>query len=159
MNPVTTYVTTAAVSRRMRAVRRQGTLCELVLQSVLRSRRVRFASHLRVLGCTPDLIFRKARLVVFVDGDFWHGRKALESDVRVLKASHRGKSGKFWIEKITRNIARDVRQTHILRRHGWSVLRVWERDVLKDANGIADDVCRRLKQRRRIALKLRQDDT
>jgi DNA mismatch endonuclease (patch repair protein) len=157
MIPETVYKTSESVSRRMRTVRRRGTKCELALEVALRSRRLRFSTHYPVLGCTPDLVFRVDRLAVFVDGDFWHGRKVVELGAKALENSLRGKSRKFWIDKIKRNVTRDARQTRILRRHGWSVLRVWEREVLKDVSGIADVVCRRLDQRRRVALKHRQD--
>ena len=66
----------------------------------------------------PDFVFARQRVVVFVDGCFWHG---------CPKCYRRPKSNrKFWDAKFTRNRARDVQVTKALRRAGWKVVRVWE---------------------------------
>lgn len=150
------YIPPASISDRMRAVRRRGTRCELLLEAALKARGVRVSTHQQVHGCTPDMLIRGIRLAVFVDGDFWHGRKAQEVGMQTLKGTFRGKSRAFWIAKIQRNIGRDFRQTTTLRRRGWSVVRVWERDVLADADGVARRVVRRA-ARRRTELKRRRD--
>lgn len=71
----------------------------------------------------PDFVFRQARLVVFVDGCFWHG----------CPEHYRrpGSRQKFWDAKIARNMARDVEVSRGLRRSGWRVLRLWEHDLAK----------------------------
>ena len=73
--------------------------------------------HARVFG-KPDVVFRAAKLAVFVDGCFWHGcpRHA------TMPANNRP----FWKAKLTRNAARDRDVTRTLRKAGWRVLRVWE---------------------------------
>ncbi|WP_456756994.1 DUF559 domain-containing protein [Bradyrhizobium sp. USDA 4011] len=149
------YVPLASVSARMRAVRGRGTKCELALEAALRRRRLAVVAQVPVFGCTPDLVVRGVRLAIFVDGDFWHGRKALDEGSKAFRASFRGDSRQFWIEKIQRNIRRDARQANALRRRGWSVVRVWERDVLRDINGVAELVLARV-GRRRAALKRRR---
>lgn len=73
----------------------------------------------------PDFVFRFARLVVFVDGDFWHGRRFQERRQRL----QRGHNASYWIAKIASNKARDRRVTATLRREGWLVIRLWESDV------------------------------
>lgn len=152
----TSYVPPAAVSERMRAVRRRGTRCELLLEAALKGRGLRVSTHQTVHGCTPDMLIRGIRLALFVDGDFWHGRKAQEFGLHTLKRTFRGKSRAFWIAKIQRNVGRDIGQTLTLRRRGWSVVRIWERDVLKDADDVARRVVRRV-ARRRTELRRRRD--
>jgi DNA mismatch endonuclease, patch repair protein len=84
--------------------------------------------HRRDLPGTPDLAFGKARLAVFVDGAFWHGHASR------YKA---GQSGKFWDEKIRRNVERDREADIALERRGWSVLRIWDFDIKADAGQAA----------------------
>lgn len=69
----------------------------------------------------PDFVFRKERLVIFVDGCFWHGcpRHGRIPKTRVS----------FWKTKLARNIKRDRQVGILLRKHGWRVLRIWEHDL------------------------------
>lgn len=70
----------------------------------------------------PDFVLRRKRIIIYCDGDFWHGYKYHEKK----------KPGKkFWRDKIETNMKRDKRITRKLRRDGWSVLRFWEHDVEK----------------------------
>jgi DNA mismatch endonuclease (patch repair protein) len=76
----------------------------------------------------PDIVFLSARLCVFVDGDFWHGRDWPNLRHRLeLRANP-----DYWIPKIARNIERDREQDQLLLALGWRVLRLWETDVLQD---------------------------
>lgn len=78
---------------------------------------------------TADLVLSKTRIVVFVDGCFWHGcpdhgtRPATNAD--------------YWDDKIARNIERDVETTAYLQDSGWTVLRFWEH---QDPESVADQV-------------------
>jgi DNA mismatch endonuclease (patch repair protein) len=76
---------------------------------------------------SPDFAFERARLVVFVDGCFWHGCKRC----RTIPSTNRA----FWLKKIRSNRRRDSSVTNSLRNDGWSVLRFWEHDVKRDPNG------------------------
>jgi DNA mismatch endonuclease (patch repair protein) len=83
-----------------------------------------------VLGC-PDFVFDKKRLVVFVDGCFWHG---CPKCYRAPQASK-----KYWADKVKRTMRRDKSYRAKLKRDGWRILRVWEhelRDVGKVVNKI-----------------------
>jgi len=138
----------------MKRVRRQNTTAELELAAELRKRRLRFRTHQSVCACTPDIIFKSKRVAVFVDGDFWHGRILLETGRRALMQSFKTQSRNFWVAKISRNADRDRRQSRILRRNGWSVLRFWEKDVLRHPAQAAATISHRLR-RRRAQLKRR----
>jgi DNA mismatch endonuclease (patch repair protein) len=81
----------------------------------------------RDLPGKPDFVFAKARLAVFVDGDFWHGRDWASRKAKL----HMGANADYWIEKIEGNIARDRRNRAVLRRQGWRVLRCWESAVIR----------------------------
>ncbi len=84
----------------------------------------------------PDVVFSAARVAVFCDGDFWHGRNLAER-VRKLKAGH---NALYWVKKISGNVARDRKQETDLIADGWLVLRFWETDVKRDAESIAMQV-------------------
>jgi DNA mismatch endonuclease (patch repair protein) len=66
----------------------------------------------------PDFVFRAQRVVVFVDGCFWHGCPR--------HATRPRQNRKFWDEKIARNRQRDRLVIRELRKSGWTVLRLWE---------------------------------
>ena len=69
----------------------------------------------------PDLVFPKERVVVFLDGCFWHG---------CPNCSLRSKSNvAYWRPKILGNAARDHRNTATLRKAGWKVVRIWEHSI------------------------------
>jgi DNA mismatch endonuclease (patch repair protein) len=148
-----TVVTTERISARMRSVRRKNTSCELKLAVVLRASGQRFTQHSQLMGCWPDFVFADERVTVFVDGDFWHGRLLCEHGEKALHRSFKTNQ-EFWVKKISRNAQRDLLQNARLRRAGWSVLRLWERDVIQDVTQSLEKVERRLASRRR-QLRLR----
>ena len=89
-------------------------------------RRFLFAKGLRYrvnnskLPGSPDIVFRKYKTGVFVDGCFWHGHK----DCRYFRLPQSNTD--FWRHKINLNIARDYRCDVELRLLGWRVIRIWE---------------------------------
>jgi DNA mismatch endonuclease (patch repair protein) len=97
---------------------------------------MRYRKNVRELPGVPDIVLSKAKLVVFVDGDFWHGRnwEAREAKLR------RGANAGYWLAKIASNMARDRLRTAELEMAGWTVVRVWETDVLRDAAAIAEGI-------------------
>jgi len=145
----------AHISLRMRKVRRANTAAELLMQNALFKAGILFVTHAPVFGCTPDILIERYRIAIFVDGDFWHGRIALESGRKALKKSVRNTPGTFWFDKILRNIDRDARQTRKLRRNGWSVIRLWASDIIKDAETAASSVSCRVRAKRRLMSKTR----
>jgi DNA mismatch endonuclease (patch repair protein) len=74
----------------------------------------------------PDFYFPETRLMVFVDGCFWHA-------CPVCKRRNPTNRAEFWREKIDANRRRDNRQRRKLRAEGYHVMRVWEHEVKKDA--------------------------
>jgi len=69
----------------------------------------------------PDFVFPKERLVVFVDGCFWHGHPTL---CRIPESNK-----EYWNTKIERNKKRDKEVNKALKNNGWKVLRIWENEV------------------------------
>lgn len=80
----------------------------------------------------PDIVFHKARVVAFVDGDFWHGNEWKLRGMASFDDQFKYRNAEFWRRKITGNVARDHEVTEGLTRDGWTVVRVWASDVLCD---------------------------
>ncbi|MDQ3818683.1 MAG: very short patch repair endonuclease [Acidobacteriota bacterium] len=88
----------------------------------------------------PDLVFKSARALVFVDGDFWHGRALIEEGPEGLTRGVRTPRSDWWLAKIGRNVERDRRYTKQLHSEGWRVLRIWESEVKADVMAAANKV-------------------
>ncbi len=131
----------ALTSAMMSKVRSKNTKAELALRRVLHAAGVRYRLHAKdVFGC-PDLVNRTRRVAVFVDGDMWHGNPA--------EPGRRGRSSfaelfptrtDWWVAKIERNKTRDQLVTTALTDAGYTVIRLWERDVLDDPAAAARPV-------------------
>ena len=118
----------ATASHAKRSNRRDGGRAERLLRKLLWQRGLRFRVHVRGLPGEPDIVFPRQRLCVFCDGDFWHGRDWPTLRMRLETRANPG----YWIPKIARNIQRDAERTDALQRRGWSVLRLWETEILHD---------------------------
>lgn len=112
------------------------TRCELALRRELWRRGFRYRLHVPGLPGRPDIVFPRDRLVVFCDGDFWHGRD-LESRLAKLAKGH---NGGYWVAKVRRNAARDRENDRALEAQGWVVVHVWETDILRAPHESADRV-------------------
>ena len=126
-------------SRLMANVRSFGNKStELRVMQIFRTHQIKgWRRHYPLIG-RPDFAFRNERLLLFVDGCFWHGCPRCYSAPR--------SNSKFWREKYQYNSARDRRVTATLRQQGWRVLRLWEHD-LKDGSRVARRVLLLLKPR------------
>lgn len=111
----------------MTAVRGKDTAPEIVLRRALYAAGVRgWRCHYGRAPGTPDLAWPRRGVAVFVDGAFWHGHPS----------RHRpGRSGKYWDDKIERNVRRDRWVDAQLEGAGWEVLRLWDFDLSKDLDG------------------------
>jgi DNA mismatch endonuclease (patch repair protein) len=82
---------------------------------------------------TPDIAIKKYKMVIFIDGDFWHGndwkRKHFSSQEEMLSSYTT-----FWQNKIRRNIERDKKVNRYYRKNKWKVLRFWTSVTEKDLN-------------------------
>jgi DNA mismatch endonuclease (patch repair protein) len=112
----------------MRANRSRDTVPELALRRELHRRGLRYRVNHRPLPglrCTPDILFTRARVAVFVDGCFWH--RCPEH------ATSPAANGAWWRDKLAANVARDRRNDAQLNTAGWRVVRVWEHEDVGQA--------------------------
>lgn len=115
----------------MSQVKGRDTSLERKVRSELHRRGWRFRKHIRWLPGKPDIIFLGLRVVVFLDGDFWHGYRF---------PVWRHTIGEYWQNKISETRQRDQRNFRKLRRWGWHVVRIWEHEVQKDFYGCIDRI-------------------
>ena len=113
-------------SKNMRAVKSKGSKEEVLLAKALWQLGYRYRKNNKTVFGKPDLTFKKYKLAVFVDSEFFHGK-----DWEIKK--HEIKSNQnFWHKKIERNIERDKEVTTYLEQNGWTVLRFWSTTVKKN---------------------------
>lgn len=116
--------------------RKRDTKPELALRKALWALGVRYRIDAADLPGRPDLKFGAAHVVVFCDGDFWHGRNL---EARLAKLN-RGHNGPYWVAKIAANVERGRRHDAELRAAGWLVLRFWESDIATDLYRISMEI-------------------
>ena len=118
----------------MAAIRSKDTKPEMIVRKGLWSRGFRYRLNHKRLPGHPDLVLRKYRTCIFVNGCFWHGHNVM-SDVRckkddVIESSECCKIPKtnreFWVAKILRNKERDKEEQQKLAEMGWHCITVWE---------------------------------
>jgi len=122
-----------ASSKAMRGNRKKGTQPEVILLRALRSVGLKVEACVAGLPGIPDIVLRSSRVVVFCDGDFWHGRNWTVLRQRLSRRAN----ARYWLAKIAYNTERDIRQRRALRKLGWRVLRFWESDILKSPQRVA----------------------
>lgn len=121
----------------MSAVRSKDTGPELALRKALHARGLRYRLNSALVG-KPDLVFRRCRTVVFVDGDYWHGNAWRTRSFASFEDYYgRSDNAEFWLAKIARNVERDRHVTEALTDLGWRVIRVWESDLDRGLEEVA----------------------
>lgn len=120
------YDTTPAIRKRMSKVKLKKGKAETILAKRFWNLGHRYRRNYKKLPGSPDIVFTKFHIAIFVDGEFWHGK---DWAARKEKLVH---NREYWIEKIEENIARDRRVDRELLQMGWAPVRFWEKDVLKD---------------------------
>ena len=136
------FYTSPKRSYNMSKIRNRNSKPELILRRALWARNVRFRLHDKSLPGTPDIVIKKYKLAIFVDGEFWHGFDWQTNRDRI-------KSNRlFWIPKIERNMQKDIRVNNALRDMDYVVFRFWTQDILKNLPKILNQVALFLESRR-----------
>jgi DNA mismatch endonuclease, patch repair protein len=115
-------------SNNMRAIRSKDTSIELMLRKELWKRGLRYRVNCKNVYGKPDILFVKAKVAIFCDGDFWHGKNYNE------RKFEKSVNLEYWNKKIQQNIKRDLLVNQVLFNQGYIVLRFWESEIKKDLN-------------------------
>ena len=107
-------------SYNMSRIRGRDTKPEVLLRSLLHRSGYRFRLHVKELPGKPDVVLKKYRTVLFVNGCFWHRHQGCRF------AATPAKRVRFWQEKFEKTVERDQSQKNDLEALGWQVLTIWE---------------------------------
>jgi len=110
----------------MKAVKGTGSKIETTLAKALFARGHRYRKNDKTVFGKPDLTFKKLKIAVFVDSEFWHGK-----DWKTRKHDHKSNKA-FWLSKIERNIESDKEVNSQLLKERWIILRFWGSDIQKN---------------------------
>ena len=111
----------------MAAIRGKDTKPEMIVRRGLWRMGFRYRLNHKRLPGHPDLVLKKYRTCIFVNGCFWHGHNV---DITIFENTDCCKIPKtnreFWIEKIRRNKERDIEEQKRLAEMGWHCITIWE---------------------------------
>ncbi len=110
--------------KNMQNIRSEGSVAEQMVMHALRRRKIYFAKHVKKIIGKPDIVFRRKKIAIFIDSDFWHGHPARF----IMPKTNR----EYWEGKIARNKEHDFEVNNALKDKGWRVLRLWEYDIKKN---------------------------
>ncbi len=111
-------------SKNMKAIRSKNTKMEVLVSKYLWHNGIRFRKNVKNLFGKPDIAIKKYKVVIFLDSCFWH-----KCPEHFIKPST---NIEFWEDKITANVARDLKVNEYYKNKGWHVLRIWEHEIKKD---------------------------
>jgi len=115
----------------MSSVKSKDTRPEIALRKALWRQGARYRVNYKKLPGKPDIVFTKAKIAVFCDGDYWHGHNWALRGMKDLD-EELSKYSEFWANKIRRNVKRDEEVNQQLSEMGWRVIRIWESDIKND---------------------------
>lgn len=108
----------------MQRIKSFATKPEILFAKELKRRKIYFRVNVSTIIGKPDFVFRKKKVVVFVDSCFWH-----KCPYHYVQPKS---NLKYWLLKIDRNKKRDKEVTKRLKEDGWIVFRFWNHQIEKD---------------------------
>lgn len=121
----------------MQANRSRDTSIEWAVRRIVHARGMRYRVSARPesdIRRTADMVFGGSRVAVFIDGCFWHGCET--------HYTRPASNVDYWADKVSRNRARDLETSVLLRERGWTVLRFWEHENPSEAADAIERVVR-----------------
>ncbi|NGM60479.1 very short patch repair endonuclease [Sphingobacterium sp. SGG-5] len=128
------FYTSPQRSRLMASIKGKHSKPEIILRKALWAKNIRFRLHDKSLPGRPDIVIKKYKLAIFVDGEFWHGFdwKTRREQIKSNRL--------FWIPKIERNMQKDERTNKALREMGYTIFRFWSLDILKNLPKVVNQI-------------------
>lgn len=125
------FYTTKERSEIMSKIKGTDTKPEQKLRRFLWKTGIRYRKNVKKLPGKPDIVLSRFKLVIFIDGDFWHGYNWNEKKKRIKR------NRDFWIPKIERNMQRDKEINEFYINNGWVAIRFWEHEIEKEFDDCA----------------------
>lgn len=127
-------------SENMSRIRSKNTSIELLLGKAMWAIGLRYRKNDKTVFGKPDFVFKRKKVAVFCDSEFWHGKYLL--DQKYIPKEN----ADYWIPKLERNIERDRQVNAELVSKGWIVIRFWEKDIRKHSEECARKVFETVKE-------------
>lgn len=137
-NEASGYYTTPQRSKIMSKIKGKNTKPELAFRKALYAAGYRYRIDYKKLIGKPDIALPKYKTVIFIDGEYWHGKNWEERKPKVKT------NREFWIAKIERNMQRDAEVNEKLNAMGYTVFRFWETDIKKNLEKCLEKTLRHL---------------
>ena len=128
------FYTTPQRSKIMSKIRGKNTKPELAFRKALYAKGYRYRIDYKKLIGKPDIALPKYKTVIFIDGEYWHGKNWEERKPKIKT------NREFWIAKFERNIQRDVEVNRALEEKGYTVFRFWESEIKKELDACLRNV-------------------
>lgn len=136
---MTDVLTKKQRSYNMSQIRGKDTKPEVKFRKYIFSRGIRgYRISSNLLG-KPDIVFNKYKIVIFIDGCFWHKCPQCYKEPDTNK--------KFWRKKISDNVKRDKKVNIKLSENGWQIMRFWEHEINNNLNKCYLNLYKELKAR------------
>ena len=128
------FYTTPERSKIMGKIRGKNTKPEMAFRKALYAQGYRYRIDYRKLTGKPDIVLKKYRIVIFIDGEYWHGYNWEERKPKIKT------NREFWIAKIERNMQRDAEVNRTLEDLGYKIFRFWENEIKKELERCLSEV-------------------
>lgn len=127
-------------SYNMSRIRSTNTKPEIIVRKFLFENGIRYRLHSKKLVGKPDIVIRKIKTLIFVNGCFWHSHRNCKN--AKIPVTNR----KFWVNKIKANCERDRTNIRLLKKDKWKVLIVWEcqlqqKNINRTLNNLLKKIC------------------
>lgn len=116
--------------KNMKNIKSKNTKIEVKLCKALWNKGYRYRKNYKELPGKPDIVLTKYKIAIFCDSEFFHGKDWSKQRLRLEKSNN----SDYWIKKISNNIERDLEVDKELAYLGWTVIRFWGKDILKNAD-------------------------
>lgn len=116
--------------KNMSHIKNKDTKIERVLRKALWDKGFRYRKNYKELPGKPDIVLTKYHIVIFCDSEFFHGKDFDHLREQLIKFNN----SDFWIDKIQKDMKRDLEVERILKSQGWVVIRFWGKEILKDTD-------------------------
>lgn len=134
-------------SKVMSRIRGTNTKDEVRLAKALWHIGLRYRKNNKKVFGTPDITFKKLKIAIFVDGEFFHGKDwATKNKPKT--------NSEYWIKKIERNMQRDHEVNNYLESYNWKVLRFWSNDIKKNLGSCITEILNTVNYRTEQLLKI-----
>ncbi len=110
--------------KNMSNIRSRDTKPEILIRKALFHKGFRYQLYKKELKGRPDLVFKKYKSIIFINGCFWHGHNCSKFKLPETNID-------YWKQKIEKNKIRDIENIRSLKYDGWRVLVVWECSLYK----------------------------